>query len=245
MTPNGLEPVVAAIVARHRASGRTTIVGLAGGVAAGKSTIANGIGRAVADDHDLTVAVVSTDGFLFPNSRLASMGIGERKGFPESYDTDAVHRFLDAVLAGTTTTVPVYDHHSYDIVDAVTTVDPADVVVLEGVNALGFRDRLDLSIYLHADEPHLQAWFTARAFDLRDAARTEYSPFFDRWVDASDDDFRGMTVVAWELVNRPNLVEHIEPHRAAADIVIVKSADHTIESVEFRTVDEEANHGRG
>ena len=213
-------------------------------MASGKSTLAGRLGPAITDAHPFTVAVVSTDGFLHPNARLAELGILERKGFPESYDTDAVHAFLDAVLAGRSTTVPVYDHHTYDIVETVSIVEPADVVVLEGVNALAFRERLDLAIYLHAEEPHLREWFTTRAFALRDAARTEWSPFFGPWVDASDEEFRAMTSVAWELVNRPNLVENIEPHRLVADIVIVKAADHTIESVEIRTSDEEG-HGRG
>lgn len=244
MTPNGLDPVAAIVVERRRRAGRTTIVGLTGGVASGKTTLAEQLGRAIGDAHPFTVAVVSTDGFLLPNARLAELGRLERKGFPESYDTAAVHAFLDDVLAGRTTTVPVYDHHTYDIVDAVTVVEPVDVVVFEGVNALAFRERLDLSIYLHAEEPHLQGWFTERAFGLRDAARTEWSPFFGPWVDASDEDFRAMTVVAWDLVNRPNLVDHIEPHRLVADVVIVKSGDHTIESVEIRTVGEE-DDGRG
>ena len=216
---------------------------MAGGVAAGKTTIADELARLLVDDHGLVVEVVSTDGFLFPNARLADMGILDRKGFPESYDIDAVHTFLDEVLAGRTATVPVHDHLIHDIVDDERSVGQIDVLVFEGVNALRFADRLDRAVYLHAEEPHLRQWFTDRIFGLRAEARHTYSPFFAPWVDTPDDDFRAMATAAWEFVNLPNLVECIEPTRAVADTVIVKAGDHTISSIEFRT--EVGRHGRG
>ena len=36
------------------------------------------------------VDLVTTDGFLFPNAVLAHRGLMERKGFPESYDAEAL-----------------------------------------------------------------------------------------------------------------------------------------------------------
>lgn len=235
MNPGALSSVAASIATTHRGGATTIVVGLSGGVAAGKTTIADEIARSLAHDHGLAVAVVSTDGFLFPNARLAEMGILDRKGFPESYDVDAVHRFLDEVLDGRVGTVPVYDHLVYDIVDEVRAVEQVDVLVFEGVNALRFDDRLDRTIYLHAEEPDLRRWFTDRAFGLRAAARHTHSPFFAPWVDTPDEDFRAMTAAAWDLVNRPNLVECIEPTRVVADTVIVKAGDHTVTSIEFRT----------
>lgn len=234
MAPGALSPVASSIAGSRRTDAATTIVGLTGGVAAGKTTIADELARLLEDEHGLSAVVVSTDGFLFPTARLAAMGILDRKGFPESYDVDAVHRFLDDVRAGRTATVPVYDHLVYDIVDAETSVERVDVLLFEGVNALRFGDRLDRTIYLHAEEPHLRDWFTVRAFGFREAARHSHSPFFEPWIDASDDDFRSMADAAWDLVNRPNLVECIEPMRDTADIVIVKAGDHTITAIEYR-----------
>lgn len=231
---------MAALVADRRGSRRGTfVVGLTGGVASGKSSIAVDLATRLVDDHGVTAQVVSTDGFLFPNERLAAMGILQRKGFPESYDTEAVHAFLDALRAGSTITIPVHDHHTYDIVDAAQTVAPTDVLVFEGVNAQRFRSELDLGIFLDAPEPLLREWFLLRTFRLREEARTHSSPFFEPWLDASDEDFRAMAISAWELVNLPNLVECIEPLRSSADVVIVKASDHTIVSVEVRTGEED------
>lgn len=231
MGPSELDPVVGHIHDRH-VPGRTTVVGLSGGVAAGKSTLA----AALADSlgvRGLSVVVVPTDGFLFPNSQLAEMGVLHRKGFPETYDVEAVHSFLDAVAERRPTQVAVYDHHLYDIGDEVLRVDAVDVVVLEGLNVLRFADRLDVGIYLDAAEPDLRRWFTQRAFGLRDAARTTYSPFFDPWTDVPDAEFEAMAIGAWELVNLPNLIECVEPLRTVADVTVTKDGAHTIVAVEF------------
>ena len=73
------------------ALGRTTIVGIAGAVSAGKSTFAAAVGSAL-EAVGVRVQVVSTDGFLFPNATLVARGLLARKGFPESYDVVAIRR---------------------------------------------------------------------------------------------------------------------------------------------------------
>lgn len=231
-TGSGLEPLVEFIGA-YLEPGSTTVVGVSGGVAVGKSTSA-GVLAALLAERGLSVAVVPTDGFLFPNHRLAEMGVLHRKGFPETYDVDAVHALFDTIARREPARVPVYDHHLYDIGDEVLVVDVVDVVVIEGLNALRFVDRLDVAVYLHAEEPDLRRWFTQRAFALRDAARTTWSPFFDAWTEVPDEQFEAMAIGAWESVNLPNLVEHVEPLRAVADVTVFKDAAHTITSIEFR-----------
>ena len=226
-----LAPLAEHIGERHR-PGSTTVVGISGGVAAGKSTLASAL-AALLTHRGLSVAVVPTDGFLFPNDRLAEMGVLHRKGFPETYDVKAVHDLLDALDRREPARVPVYDHHLYDIGDEVLVIDVVDIVIIEGLNALRFADRLDVAVYLHADEPDLRRWFTERAFGFRNAARTTYSPFFDAWTDAPDDQFEAMAIGAWELVNLPNLLEHVEPLRATADVTVHKDEAHTIVAVEF------------
>ena len=45
----------------------------------------------------LGVDVVSTDGFLFDNATLQTRGLLMHKGFPETYDTDHLTRFVKNV----------------------------------------------------------------------------------------------------------------------------------------------------
>ena len=229
-----LEPILSLVIDAHAMKGSTLLVGVTGGVAVGKSTFSTRLAKLLAEDTGLDVAVIASDGFLHPNETLANLGLTDRKGFPESYDASAITNFLGDVRSGQPTTVPIYDHHTYDIVDGVITVPTVDVLIFEGVNALQFHNEVDLSIYLHAEEPVMREWFIQRTAIFRDAARTEYSPFFDPWTDVPDELFLAMVNGAWEGVNLPNLIDHIEPTRALAHVVIEWEADHEIRAITFR-----------
>jgi len=231
MAKANFDPVLSLIIGAHATKGSTALVGVTGGVAVGKSTFSSAIAEALSEDTGLEVAVIASDGFLHSNAVLAAKGLTDRKGFPESYDAAAISAFLGDARSSKPTSVPVYDHHIYDIVDDVMEVPAVDVLIFEGVNALQFHEKFDISIYLHADEPVMRQWFIQRTSNFRDAARTTYSPFFDPWVDVPEELFLEMVNVAWETVNLPNLVDYIEPTRPLAHAVIEWEADHEIRSI--------------
>ena len=71
----------------ERAASTPFVIGVAGSVAVGKSTIARLLRELLSRwDDTPRVELVTTDGFLLPNAELARRGLMERKGFPESYD---------------------------------------------------------------------------------------------------------------------------------------------------------------
>jgi type I pantothenate kinase len=77
------------------------VVGIAGSVAAGKSTVARVLRALISRWPERPgVGLVSTDGFLYPNRVLRSRGLMERKGFPESYDLPLLLRFLADIKSG-------------------------------------------------------------------------------------------------------------------------------------------------
>src|SRR5690606_29935178 len=88
------------------------IIGIAGSVAVGKSTTARVLKKVLSMLPDKPkVDLVTTDGFLYPNSVLVQKNILNRKGFPESYDTKLLLRFLSAVKSGIEEfEVPMYSH---------------------------------------------------------------------------------------------------------------------------------------
>src|SRR5690606_21775948 len=112
---------VAAVAELHRATQtflgelpeRTPyVIGIAGSVAVGKSTIARLLRLLLArwPEHP-RVALVTTDGFLLPNAELERRGLMQRKGFPESYDRRALLRFVAQVKSGKPVVrAPVYSH---------------------------------------------------------------------------------------------------------------------------------------
>ena len=75
------------VTERAAARGGAFLIGIAGGVAVGKSTLARslaqGLGQAL---PGAAVEVVATDGFLRPNRELEAAGLNLKKGFPETYD---------------------------------------------------------------------------------------------------------------------------------------------------------------
>src|SRR5213078_2040200 len=85
-----------------------------------------------------SVALVTTDGFLYPNAELQRRGLLQRKGFPESYDRRALLRFVAAIKSGRDeVSAPVYSHLTYDIVPGEQiVVQRPDVLIVEGLNVL-------------------------------------------------------------------------------------------------------------
>jgi type I pantothenate kinase len=196
----------------------------------GKTSLALALADALTV-HEVDADVVSTDGFLWPNAVLVERGLQTRKGFPESYDVDALRGFADAVRADVEEiAVPVYSHLTYDIVDGEHhAVRPGDVVVVEGVNALGaLEGRLDLGVYVDASEGDLERWFMTRFRELTDEARDDPSSFYRAFVGRSADEIDAIARATWREINLVNLRENIEPTRVLADVVVVKGPDHGV-----------------
>ncbi|MCF6200120.1 MAG: type I pantothenate kinase [Hyphomicrobiaceae bacterium] len=134
------------------------IIGIAGSVAVGKSTMARILCALLAKwDRHKKVALVPTDGFLWPNIELERRGLMQRKGFPESYNARALVRFLAAIKQGQSNVkAPVYSHFNYDIVAGQSvTVDRPDILIIEGLNVLQPPRQPDKS--QHAKSPYTKS----------------------------------------------------------------------------------------
>ncbi len=211
-------------IERCRCQHAPFIVGIAGAVAVGKTTIA----RAVADATG--AVVVSTDGFLLSNSVLCEQGALYRKGFPDTYDVGAMVEFLDALRGGQPVVeAPLYSHDLYDI-DPVNTlrIERAGTVIFEGVNALAplLAERLHCRVYVDAADEHVEAWFVERFLGLCDAAADDPGSFYRQFTGLDVGARIDMASMVWAQVNRPNLEQHIAPTMANADVIVHKDASH-------------------
>ncbi len=201
------------------------VIGIAGPVAVGKTTFATALERAT------NGSTRSTDGFLFPNHHLDALGILDRKGFPESYDEDALVGFLQSIRAESTIgTLNRYSHETFDVEPDPEPFLIAEVVIVEGVNALqaAYRPHLDIAVYLDAEESDVIDWYTERFRLLTQHARETGHGFYTRFVPLSEDQLTDMAHAVWNAINAPNLHGYIEPTRDAADWVIRKAADHSL-----------------
>jgi type I pantothenate kinase len=115
------------------------VIGIAGSVAVGKSTTARILQSLLSRGPKRSgVALIATDGFLYPNRVLEERGLMKRKGFPESYDLKRLMRFMADVKAGyPEVSAPVYSHLTYDILpEEKEYVRRPEVLIVEGLNLL-------------------------------------------------------------------------------------------------------------
>jgi type I pantothenate kinase len=226
---------LAELVADRAGSSEPFVVAVTGSVAVGKSAAASALAAAVAADTSrVPVSVVCTDGFLYPNRELAARGLLERKGFPESFDHDALARFLVTVRSGAAEArAPVYSHSTYDVVEGATQlVERPSVLVLEG---LPFpADHVDLTVYLDAATADIEEWYVQRLCGLVVDAATDATSFFRFFAGDTPEQAAVFARQVWSSVNLVNLEEHILPTRERSDVILVKGPDHAVRQVRLR-----------
>lgn len=224
------------------------IVGVAGSVAVGKSTISRVLRELLSRFSETPkVALVTTDGFLFPNDELERRGISHRKGFPESYDRRSLLRFVTQVKSGAASVkAPVYSHMEYDIVPGeFVAVERPDILIIEGLNvlqpprggaALAVSDLFDFTVYVDARTADIEKWYVERFLALQTGAFADPRSHFHKYAALSYDEAVAEATAIWKSVNEPNLVENIAPTRPRAQLILRKGADHTVSTVLLRKI---------
>jgi type I pantothenate kinase len=228
------------------------VIAVSGSVAVGKSTTSRLLQALLARGQSHPqVAWVTTDGFLYPNATLHSRGLMHRKGFPESYDLRALLRFLSDVKAGVTDVeVPIYSHHTYDIVPGeVQKVSQPDIVIVEGLNVLQVAptfatrqarlfvsDFFDFSIYVDAPTEVIKQWYVNRFALFAQRAQTNPEAYFHRFAQLSAPELAAYARKVWEQVNAINLQKNILPFRPRARLILQKDADHQVRTLYLRRI---------
>ena len=230
----------------ERASRVPFIIGVAGSVAVGKSTVSRLLKELLSRwEGTPEVGMITTDGFLYPNAELERRGLMARKGFPESYDRMALLQFIADVKSGAQeVSAPVYSHLIYDIVDGQKqTIKNPDVLIVEGLNVLqspgpgqyvALSDFFDFKIYVDADTQNITKWFIERFEKLRETAFTNPASYFHRYAEMPYEKALDRANEIWSTINLPNLIENILPTRSRATLVLHKGTKHAVERVLLR-----------
>lgn len=226
------------------------IISIAGSVSVGKSTTARVLQALLSRWAEHTkVALVTTDGFLYPNAVLEKKGIMSKKGFPESYDIKQLLKFVTDIKSGEDQIqVPIYSHLIYDIVPSqYDVIDKPDILILEGLNVLQsgmdyksdkprvfVSDFVDFSIYVDAEETLLEKWYVSRFEKFRKGAFADPKSYFHNYSQLSDEEARKTASKIWKEINLKNLRKNIQPTKGRASLILHKGENHEVDYVGLR-----------
>lgn len=127
------------------------VIGIAGGTGSGKTTITKKLIQRFGDD----VSVIYHDNYYKAHH---DMSYEERSKLnydhPDSFDTDMLVEAVRELKAGHSVICPVYDFTIHDRSDKVIQVNPARVVIVEGILIFQSRElcrQMDIKIYVDTD----------------------------------------------------------------------------------------------
>lgn len=226
------------------------IIGIAGSVAAGKSTCARILQWLLSRwPQPRQVALVNTDGFLYSNQQLKTHNLMDKKGFPHSYHRQKLIQLMSDLKAGKPKLqVPLYSHWLYDIIPhQYQCLEQPEVVILEGLNVLQQRgdyrchqsqrfmvDFLDFSLYIDAPEQQLKRWYIERFLLLRDSAFRDPGSYFYHYASLTDEQAVATASGIWEKINGLNLRQNILPTRKNAQLILYKGVNHWVEQIQLQ-----------
>ena len=191
--PQLLDPTLAAITPVLEERPGRLMFGITGPPAAGKSTLAVAVAKALNNRLGVPAVAIQMDGFHLANSELVRLGLADRKGAPETFDAAGfVHllRRLRAAPPDEVVYAPTFNRTLNESVgSAIPVSSEVRAVVVEGNYLLlpagpwaAVRDLLDLVVYLEAPQP-------ARYDSLvrRQLAKGLDGPAAHAWVNDSDE----------------------------------------------------------
>ncbi|ADU32394.1 type I pantothenate kinase [Evansella cellulosilytica] len=229
------------------------IIGIAGSVAVGKSTMARVLKTLLSRwPKQPKVDLLTTDGFLYPNAVLEKRGIMDKKGFPESYDIGKLLEVLSELKSGKeSVSAPIYSHITYDVINGKEQIiENPDILIVEGINVLqppkrldkkavdqiSVSDFFDFSIYVDAAEENIFQWYVERFKILKDTAFRHEHSYFKKFAGIDDKEAYEMAKSIWDTINKVNLHENILPTRYRSDLILSKGDHHLVESIKMRKI---------
>ncbi|MEI4769466.1 uridine kinase [Psychrobacillus sp. FJAT-51614] len=186
------------------------IIGIAGGSGSGKTSVTNAISE-VFKDH--SVVVIEQDYYYKDQSHLKfEERLNTNYDHPLAFDNDLLIEHVHKLLNNKAIEKPVYDYAQHTRSTKTITIEPKDVIILEGILVLEderLRDLMDIKLFVDTDS------------DLRIIRRI-----------LRDINERGRTVdsVVEQYINvvRPMHNQFIEPTKRYADVIIPEGGQNEV-----------------
>jgi len=190
---------------------RPIIIGIAGGSASGKTTIAEEIKNAFADER--RVLIIRQDDYYKDQS---DMPMEERLktnyDHPFAFDNDLLLQQIHELQEGKTIEKPIYDFVAHTRSSRTETCYPCDVLILEGLFVLEtkeIRDLLDIKVFVDTEA------------DIR---------FIRRLVRDVKERGRTLDSVVNQYVNTVKVMHDsfVEPSKKYANLIIPEGGSNTV-----------------
>jgi len=185
-------------------------IGVAGGTGSGKTTVAKKLAAAMPTG---SAEVIEYDAYYRDLSHLsAAARAAVNFDHPEALETGLLTEHLAALRSGISAEAPIYDFVSHTRQAETRTLEPRPVVILEGIMTLvnaNVRELLDVKIFVDTDP------------DIRVLRRIR------RDIEHRGRAFGDVRAQYYATV-RPMHLEHVEPSKRHADLIIPEGGDNTV-----------------
>lgn len=186
------------------------VIGIAGGTGSGKTTVVRKIVESFCDGE---VAVIPQDSYYRDSSHLP---LEERLKLnfdePAAIEWELLVEQLQQLKAGKAIEQPTYSYLTCTRQPETTHVEPRDIVIVEGILILcdpALRDMLDMKIFVDADSDERLIRVINR--DIIERGRTVE-----------------MVIERYERILRPMHLQHIEPTKRYADLIIPQGGHNQV-----------------
>lgn len=186
-------------------------IGIAGGSGSGKTTIAKNIKQAFSTDE--RVVIIEMDSYY---KDLSEKSLSEREknnyDIPDAIDFPLLRCQLDDLKANRAINKPIYDFVTHSRRKETELIEPADIVILEGIMTFHdekVRDMLDIKIFVDTDA------------DIRLMRRIR------RDMEQRGRSFEEIRERYFTMV-RPAYCDFVNPTRRFADLVIPEGGQNSV-----------------
>lgn len=178
------------------------LIGITGGTGSGKSTIADALYSNFSKDR---ITMIQQDMYYKDQSHLSmEERVKTNYDHPMAFDNDLLVEHLQKLIKGEAIEKPRYDFTIHNRAKDTTTVEPREIIIVEGILILEderIRDLLDIKVYVDTDADIRILRRLVR--DINERGRT---------VESVIDQYLKMV--------RPMHMEFTEPTKRYADIII-------------------------